>query len=80
MSYNPLIGRLRSGNLIEAHPQRLENKKTGRWACGRYVKRSLPDHRYDGVEVWTLKYRDSNGKVVVADTGRDKATAEEWVK
>lgn len=79
MSYNPLIGRGRGANLIMAYPQRLESADGTRWACGRNVKRSLPDHRYDSVEVWALKHR-VNGKVVTVDSGVSPEEAQRWVK
>jgi hypothetical protein len=68
----------RGANLIEAHPQRLESADGARWACGRNVKRALADHRYDAVEIWTLKER-REGKAVTVDTYRDREAAERWV-
>lgn len=79
MVYNWRIGGLRSANLIEAHPQRLERADKVRWALGRNVKRSLGNGRYDGVEVWTLKER-INGKPVTMDSGRSREEAEAWVR
>jgi hypothetical protein len=79
MSYNWRIGHGRGRkNLIEAHPQRLESADGTRWALGRNVKLSLPDHRYDAVEVWTLRHR-VDGKVVTVGIHRGKADAEAWV-
>lgn len=78
LNYNWRHGGWRSPNLIEAHPQRLTSADGTRWALGRNVKRSLADHRYDSVEVWTLKHR-VDGKAVTVDTHRDRAQAEAWV-
>jgi len=65
-------------NLIAANPQRLESADGLRWACGRNVKRSLGNRRYDGVEVWTLKHRVA-GKVVTVAQHRDRSEAEAWI-
>lgn len=71
---------LRSANCIEANPQHIGTPKDARWATGRNVKRSLPDRRWDAVEVWTLKQRGPDGSVVVVATGRDVTEAERFVK
>jgi hypothetical protein len=77
--WNWRAGTNRGPNLIEAHPQRLESADGTRWALGRNVKVALPDHRYEGVEVWTLKHR-VDGKAVTVETHRDRDEAETWVK
>ena len=81
LNYNWRGGKgTRGVNQIVADPQRLESADGKRWATGRNVKRALPDHCFDGVEVWTLKYRDEDTKkVVVFDSLRDRTTAQAWV-
>ena len=78
MNYNWRVGGRRGANMIEPHPQRLESPDGQRYALGRYVKRSLGEGVFDGVEVWTLKQR-VNGRAVTVETHRDKAAAEAWV-
>ena len=75
--YNWRAGSRRGQNALEAHPQRLESPDGSRWACGRNVKRSLGDHRFDAVEVWALKER-VNGKAVTVQTHRSKEEARTW--
>lgn len=77
-SYNWRAGSRRSANVIEPHHQRLESADKSRWALGRYVKLPLGDHRFDAVEVWSLRHR-VNGKVVEVAFHRDRAEAEAWV-
>jgi hypothetical protein len=76
-AYNWRKGINRGANLIAANPQRIESKDRQRWACGRTVKRSLGDGRYDGVEVWTLKERQG-GRAVVVRTSCTREQAERW--
>ena len=70
----------RGPNMIVANPQRMASADGTRWATGRSVKgeSSIPGC-YIPVEVWTLKNRDASGKVVVVDSGVDRATAKAWV-
>lgn len=78
MNYNWRKGGIRSVNQLLPHHQRLESRDGTRWAFGRIVKRSIPDHRFDGVEVWTLKHR-LNGKVVTVATHRGCDVAQAWI-
>jgi hypothetical protein len=50
-----------------------------RWAVSVNKKRALPDSKYDVVETWTLKRRDTGGKVVTVATDRCKEYAEKFV-
>jgi hypothetical protein len=70
----------RSKNLVNANPQKMGSPTDKRWATGRNVKLSLPDHRYDVVQVWTCKERDENGKVVVRWQSVSREKAEAFVK
>lgn len=80
MGYNPNLGRLRGANMIAAHPQRLESTDGTRWALGRNVKgEGRTPGTYVGVEVWTLRTRDDDGKVVTVASLMSKKSAEEWV-
>lgn len=77
-NYNWRKGQARGANLIAANPERLESKDGTRWACGRNVKVSLGNGRYDGVEVWSLRCRDDQGKAIVIAHDMDRAAAQEW--
>lgn len=79
MPTNYRVPRSRGANVIDAAPQRLESTDGSRWATGRNVKRNLPGHRYDAVEVWTLKERDSRGRACIRARHCDRRQAEEWV-
>lgn len=70
---------LRGANLVEAHPQKMGSTSDKRWATGRYVKCSLPDGRWRGVEAWTLKTRMEDGSVRTVAFGRSKEEAEQFV-
>jgi len=70
--------RSRGANMIAANPQRIESANGIRWACGRNVKRSLANKRYDSVEVWTLKER-VNGKAIVRAGYCTREQAERWI-
>ncbi len=63
---------------IEPQHQRLDSADGRRWALGRNVKRHLADRRYDSVEVWTLRYRDKDGKAVTVARHMDGDHAREW--
>lgn len=80
MPLSPSYRTLRSANCIAANPVGIGSPKDARWATGRNVKRSLPDRRWDAVQVWTLKQRGPDGSVVVVATGRDVKEAERFVK
>lgn len=69
----------RGANMVSADPQQIGTPKDERWATGRNVKKALADHCWEAVEVWTLKRRDANGKVVVVDTHCSRERAEAWV-
>lgn len=71
------VPRFRGANVIASNPQRMDSKDGSKWACGRNVKRALPDHRYDSVEVWTLKQR-VKGKAAIVNTGCSRDAAELW--
>lgn len=71
---------MRGANLIEPHPQRMGTPQDARWATGRNVKRSLPDRRYDGVEVWALKRRAADGTVEVIAQHQSREAATAWVE
>jgi len=73
------VPHLRGANNIAANPQHIGSPKDARWATGRYVKRSLPNRRYDGVEVWALKARAADGSVTIVATGRSREEAEQFV-
>ena len=70
----------RSGNAVNPMPVKMGSTKDKRWATGRNVKFSLPDHRYGVVQVWTLKERLEDGTVRVVATHRSLEAAEAWVK
>jgi hypothetical protein len=72
-------GRNRGPNVVDPQPQRMDSVDGGRRALGRNVKRSLPEKRYDSVQVWTLKGRDAAGAWVVVRRGVSVEAAEEWV-
>lgn len=61
---------MRGPNLISqvGAGKRMVSQDGLRWAFSRNAKRSMPDKRFDSVEVWTLKER-VNGKAVTVDTG-----------
>jgi hypothetical protein len=48
-----------------------------RWAISANRKRSLPNHRFDIVEVWTLKER-VNGKAVTAEVNQGEEQARKF--
>lgn len=79
MSYNWRLGTPRGANMIEAHAESESSKDGLRRISGRNVKRSLGDHRFDSVRVFTLKRRINN-KWVVVDTGRDEKAAREFLE
>ena len=70
---------LRGANMVEAHPQKMGSTSDKRWATGRYVKRSLPDRRWEAVMAWTLKMRMEDGSVRVVAFGRSEEEAAEFV-
>jgi hypothetical protein len=71
----------RAQNCVEANPQRLVSTDGKRWACGRNVKAESVRGRgyYDAVEVWTLKTRDANGKVIAVAAHRTEEQARQWL-
>lgn len=75
---NYRVSHPRAGNAVKPMPQAIGSKTDARWATGRNVKRSLPNHRWDIVQVWTLKER-REGKVVTVDTHQSRKNAERWV-
>lgn len=82
-SMNHRVSFPRSANSIDANAQRIGTPSTvvgARWATGRYVKRALANHRYDAVEVWTLKMRGADGRIHVVAEHRSRAAAESWVE
>lgn len=51
------------------------------WAMPRMAKRSLPDHRFDIVEVWDLKTRnEETGKAYTVRSCVSEGAAIEWTK
>ncbi len=82
MKSNYTAKSLRSANVVFADPQKIGTTKDRRWATGRNVKGDSPRGRgyYDIFEVWTLKSRLSNGRILVCDTGATREQAERWVK
>lgn len=70
----------RGKNQVNANPQRMGAPTDARWATGRNVKLSLPNHRYTVVESWTCKRRDENGKVVVVRQSVTREAAERFMK
>ena len=59
--------------------RRMESADGSRWAISANRKRALPDHRFDSVEVWTLKRRDANGRVETVEINRSEEDAQKWV-
>lgn len=55
MASNIKVSTMRGPNAVAAHPEIRKSDDGKRRAYGRNVKRSLPDHRFDVVRVWTLK-------------------------
>lgn len=72
MSYT--ITHLRGRNVANRNSERLTSADGRRWALGRTVKRSLANHRWDTVRVWSLRERLDDGSW--RETAR-YATAEE---
>jgi hypothetical protein len=70
----------RGPNLIAANPERLESADGSRWALARNYKRRLPDRRYEGVRVWTLKRRGANGRALELHKTLDRAEAVAWIE
>lgn len=77
---NYRVPHARGGNVVVAKPQAIGSKADPRWATGRNVKMSLPDHKYKVVEVWTLKQRGADGKVEVVATNVGRDTAEHFIR
>lgn len=73
----------RGGNLVKAQSRRLgepSNVVGARWATGRNVKLTLPNRRWGVVEVWTLKQRGEDGKVVTVAHHVGREVAEAFIK
>lgn len=57
-----------------------------RWATNRWVKRQLPDNRWEPCEAWTLRERQfapglgpKNGRAVIVASGMSEAFARAFV-
>ena len=59
--------------------KRLVSTDGQRWAISANRKRSLANHRFDVVEVWTLKQR-VDGKAVTIDSNVDEVRAKQFVE
>jgi hypothetical protein len=59
--------------------ERIESAFGTRWAISANRKRSLPDHRFDVVKVWTLKAR-VDGKIVTVATSVDEDRARRHIE
>lgn len=80
---NTKFSKHRGGNLVQANPKRLGQPSDvpgARWATGRNVKLPLPHRRWGVVEVWALKERGADGKVVTVAEHRSREAAEAFVK
>lgn len=64
----------RTASAVDPQHEILKSTDDTRRAYGRNVKKSIGDHRFDIVRVWTLKER-RNGKweIVSSNVGRETA-------
>jgi hypothetical protein len=66
--------------------KRLVSEDGLRWATNRWVKRKLPDNRWEPCESWTLREREfgpgrgaKNGHAVIVASGMSEAFARAFV-
>ena len=77
---NYSVSTVRGANMVRANAQRIGSSRDQRWATGRNVKIELSEAGTYGVaEVWTLKERDSRGKVRTVATHMPREDAEAFV-
>ena len=70
----------RGPNMMVANPQRMESEGGVRWATGRTVKgEGKQPGTYVPVEVWALKQRGPDGRVIVFRTGQSYEAAKRWI-
>ena len=77
MSY--VTKHVRGRNAVERRPERLTSACGLRWALGRTVKRSLGNHRWDAMHVWSLRERLADGGWRETARYATAAEAQAWV-
>lgn len=77
MSY--VTKHLRARNAVERRPERLTSACRLRWALGRWVKRSLANHRWNAMQVWSLRERLADGQWRETARYATAAEAQAWV-
>lgn len=78
---NYRVKTIRGPNMVDPQCERLQSADGSKWATGRNVKCETSEPgRFGVVKVWTLKARNSQGKVVSHFTGMSRAAAMRWCR